>query len=130
MEDQFAWLHGGAYIVLAGSRNQSLRRRCCPERRGHVARGMFAVHAVDRRGSVDRRRIPDRREENGVFTTIVPSDKFRLTISDCLLLAAGILLVMLGVLISQTISVALGLFVGAGSLFLVAVHGRRLKRKP
>ena len=122
MEDQFVWRHGGADTILAGSRKKGSDRRNCRERRERVAKGMFAVHVVDRRHNPDRRRVPDRRNENGAYATIDPSDQARVTGLGFFLPVVGIVAVIFGALVSETVSLSLGLFICMGSIFLILVH--------
>ena len=122
MEDQFVWRYGDAYTLLTGSRKKGKDRRSCRERRGCIARGIFAVHVVDRRRNTDRRQVSDRREENGVYSTVAPFDKTRAATLGFLLSGAGIVAVILGALVSETVSISLGLFISMGSIFLVIVH--------
>jgi hypothetical protein len=125
MADQFVWWHGNDYTVLGGSR-KGLDRRMRSERRGCIASGIFAVNVLERRHNEERRQIQERRmgdmassaDRLADLTRSIPFGIFLLTISMIILLS--------GITIFPSISLALGLLlVTAGAFFIFILFRKR-----
>lgn len=127
MADQFVWWHGNDYTVLDGSR-KGVDRRMLSERRGCIASGIFAVNVLERRHNGERRQIPDRRVGDKAspadrltdLTRSIPFGIFLLTISMIILLS--------GITIFPSVSLALGLLLVTGGAFFIFILSR--KRSP
>ncbi len=124
MADQFVWWQGNDYTVLDGSR-KGVDRRIRIERRGCIASGIFAVNVLERRHNGERRQIQDRRlgdktssaDRLADLTRSIPFGIFLLTISMIILLS--------GITIFPSISLALGLLLVTAGAFFIFIFFRK-----
>ena len=128
MADHFVWWHGGDYTVLGGSR-KDVDRRTGNERRGSLATAIFAVNVLDRRKASERRQIRERRLEEEASSTDWLSDLMCSVTLGIFLLMIGIVLLLLGLTVFPTLSLALGVFFITGGGFVLLIHAHKHPKK-